>query len=155
MVAPSPSWQTVRVYGTWRNTLDGTLKPGTYTATIPVRLVSAIDDSIFPPGVAASGALSTSTVDVDPADTYADGPSLDLQLPATDDPDISGEPWFLTLTVAFTGGIVETYVLPVRLSDVPNGIDLLNLAPQETITPGSVYGGSAITSYPTVDGGTA
>ena len=154
MPAPSPSWQTVRVFGTWRNTLDGTLKPGTYRDTVPVRLISAADDSIFPPGVAADGVLNTSPVDTDPNDTYADGPSLDLQLPATDDPDIAGESWFHTLVVDFAGGGRETYVFAVSLQQAANGIDLLNIAPQETILADSVYGGTPATGYPIVSGGT-
>lgn len=100
MPAATPSWDTCRVYGTWRGQ-DGAMLAGTYKVTIPVRVTNATDDAIIPAGVFASGALNTT-----------EGlPSLDVQAPASNDPDNAPTGWQVTVEVTFTGATGEKYVL--------------------------------------------
>lgn len=99
MPAPTPSWNLVRCYGTWNNQ-DGTKKAGTYQITIPQRVTSTVDDAVIPAGVFATGQLNTGN----------SGASLDVMVPATDDPDISPIGFALQLDVKFTDGTpAETF----------------------------------------------
>lgn len=127
MVAPVPSWNTVRIYGTWRN-LDGTLKAGSYKVTFPQRVTNATDDVIVPAGTFAAGQLSTAP---DAA------PSLDFQCPATDDPDNTPNGWQVTITVSFSevGVKSETYVIDVPLAAAQNGINLRTVTPIDSLPP--------------------
>lgn len=105
MPAPTPSWNLVRCYGTWNNQ-DGTKKQGSYRVTIPQRVTSAVDDAVIPPGIFASGALNTGT-----------GPSLDVQIPATDDPDISPVGFSVQIEVMFSDGTAsETFFVKPSVS---------------------------------------
>lgn len=106
MAAPAPSWNTVRVFGTWHN-LDGTMKPGKWTLTFPVRVVNTTNDAIIPAGT-TSGSLQTSNTGA---------PSLDTQVPATDDPDNTPNGWQYRLDVTFTDNSTkETYFLDVPVA---------------------------------------
>lgn len=110
MAAPVPSWNLVSVYGTWRSLADGSLLPGEFKVTYP-RVVNRTDDAIIPAGVFASGPLNTTSTR-----------SLDLMLPATNDPDNMEDAFQVRIDITFTSGIApESYTI-----DVPIGsaIDL-------------------------------
>jgi hypothetical protein len=110
MPTPTTSWNLVTVRGTWRN-LDGSLKAGTYQVSIPGRLTSPTDDVIIPGGTFAAGNLGT-----------ASAPSLSIDVPATDDPDIAEAGWHVTVKVAFADGSTgEEYTIPVPYADRPAG----------------------------------
>lgn len=115
------SWNLVRLHGTWRKH-DGTLYAGTATVIVPVRLVTAADDSIIPAGVFYSAPLNT----VDGA------PSLDIMVPSTDDPDVTAaEAWELTVVIELEGAEHETFVLPVPVSTGVEGINLRTITPRQ------------------------
>lgn len=92
MATPAPAWNLVTVQSTWHNQ-DGSKKAGAYTVTIPERIVSVTDDVIIPAGQFTSGELNVST-----------GPSLSVQVPAMDDPDILPRGKDLVIEVTFTDG---------------------------------------------------
>lgn len=125
MPAPVPSWNLVRLYGTWRG-MGGELKQGTYTVTVPARITNSTNDAIIPAGVFAAGALQTSV----------DGsPSMDLQVPATDDPDNEQSGWKLVVAVKFPDASAENYVIDVPIADRPiidggtgDGVNLRRIA---------------------------
>ena len=109
MAAPTPSWNLVRVYGTWRG-MDGALRAGTYKVTLPARITNTTDDAIIPAGTYASGALQTAV----------DGsPSLDVLVPATDDPDNAETGWKVSILVSFTDAAAELYVIDVPVANRP------------------------------------
>ena len=132
MVAPSPSWNLVRIYGKWLGQ-DGALKAGSYSLRIPARITNATDDSIIPAGTFAVGALQTVGVR-----------SLDILAPATDDPDNNETGWKVNLEISFTEGAGELYVIDVPYAARPvadggtgAGIDLRTVVlaasiPQQT-----------------------
>lgn len=119
MPTPSPSWNTVRVYGTWRNH-DGSKKAGKYTVTMPVRVTNATDDVIFPAGTFG-----------DSLDTANNSqPSMSVQVPASDDPDNTPSGWQVTVNVTFTDGATpEKYTLSVPLASAGPGINLRTVVP--------------------------
>lgn len=127
MSTPTPSWNLVRVYGTWRNLTDGSLKAGTYKVTIPTRVTNSVDDDIIPAGVFASGNLQT---------VVGSNPSLDIMVPATDDPDTEQAGWTVQIVVSFTdGSITESYSIDVPYANRPTadggnnqGVDLRTVA---------------------------
>lgn len=92
MPTPAPAWNQVTVTGSWNN-YDGTKKAGSYTVDILERIVSITDDVIIPAGRFTSGDLNVST-----------GPSLSVQVPAMDDPDILPRGKDLVITITFTDG---------------------------------------------------
>lgn len=100
MATPAPSWNTCRVYGTWHK-LDGSRRTGTYKVTIPVRVTNATDDVIVPAGVAMQG-----TLEVD-----SGSPSLDILVPASNDPDNSPNGWQAIVEVTFSDAAGERYVI--------------------------------------------
>lgn len=119
------SWNLVPVFGTWR-AHDGTLLPGTYQVSVPVRLTSPTEDVIIPAGIFDSGYLNT-----------AEGaPSLHVHAPSTDDPDILERGWLVTVTVAFEdmGLEGEVYTLEVPMAAAESGINLRAVA-YPTIIP--------------------
>lgn len=125
MAAPSPSWNLVRVFGTWLKQ-DGTLRAGKFKVTVPVRVTNSTDDTIIPAGVYASGNLQTA----DPME-----PSLDVLVPATDDPDNEQTGWKLQVEVTFPDATNEKYVIDVPVADRPvddggtgNGVNLRTVA---------------------------
>ena len=101
-----PSWDMGQVIGTWRK-LDGTLRPGKYKVTYP-RVTNVTDDAIIPAGVFAEGDLN-----VQPG-----ARSLDLSLPATDDPDNAEAAFIVTVAVSFDDAADETYnvAIPVGVT---------------------------------------
>lgn len=126
MPAPSLSWNLCRVFGTWRN-LDGTMKAGSYTVTIPARVTDATDDTIIPAGTFKSGTLQTQSDSI---------PSLDIMVPCTDDPDIQQTGWHVQIVVTFDDkSTSEAYALDVPYADRPtsdggtgDGVDLRTIA---------------------------
>lgn len=100
-----PSWNRARVYGTWVAPQGDAMRAGTYKVTIPVRVTNATDDVIIPAGTFASGSLNT-TPGV---------PSLDIELPCTDDPDNSPVGWQATIEITFPDAKGERYVIDVPL----------------------------------------
>lgn len=124
MPTPAPSWNTVRVFGTWVNQ-DGSLKTGTYKVEMPVRVTNATDDVIIPKGVFATGVLNT-TPGV---------PSLVVEIPASDDPDNFPTGFQPILTVTFSDAPGEVYALdlPVALSGDPVGLDLRTVVLLDTL----------------------
>lgn len=124
MPAPTTSWNLVRVYGTWRGQ-DGGLRAGTYKVTIPVRITNATDDVIIPAGVYAEGALQTSV---------NGSPSLDVQVPATDDPDNLETGWKVRIEVRFTdGAAAETYQIDVPYASAGVNLRTIVLSPNPTV----------------------
>jgi len=108
------SWNLVRLFGTWVDG-QGAKKRGTYTVTIPVRITNATDDSIIPAGIFAQGDLNLD-----------DGvPSLEVMVPATDDPDILETGWYVQVKLTFLGSPPETYYVaaPVANAPAPDGDD--------------------------------
>jgi hypothetical protein len=103
------------------------LKAGKYTVTIPARITNSTDDAIIPAGLYDSGNLQTA---VD------DAPSLDIMVPATDDPDNEQDGWKVIIKVTFTDGSKEeTYTIDVPYADRPatdggtgNGVNLRTIA---------------------------
>lgn len=93
MAAPAPAWNLVRAYGTWHN-LDGTKKAGSYRVTVPQRVTSITDNVMIPAGVFATGSFNMTP----------GAPSLDVMIPAVDDPDISPQGATIVLEVAFNDG---------------------------------------------------
>lgn len=128
--APSPSWQSVRYRGRWRN-YDGSLRSGTFKATIVSRVTNPTDDNIFPRGLWEMGDLNI-------VDAELGGQSLDIRLPAQDDPDITPHGWWVELVVSPANADPETYVLfpPISLADDEEGINLVNVTlPQNLPEP--------------------
>lgn len=126
MTTPSPTWNTVRVYATWRNQ-DGTLKAGSAKVTLPVRITNRTDDAIIPAGTFLTQALQTSN---------DANPSLDIMVPSTDDPDIEQTGWTAQISVTFTdGSLTENYAIAVPYAARPIadggtgvGVDLRTVA---------------------------
>lgn len=130
MTAPTSSWNLVRVFGTWRG-MDGALKAGTYKVSIPARITNVTDDAIIPAGQYASGALQVAV---------SGSPSLDLLVPATDDPDNAETGWKVTVDVTFPDATAERYVIDVPVANRPipdggngNGVNLRTCAMPTTI----------------------
>ena len=147
MAGPTPSWNTVPLFGTWRN-YDGTLKSGSYKITSSVRVTNTTDDVIVPAGLVASGALNEKEA-TGGGKTY----SLYVDVPASDDPDNDVQGWQLTVEVTFKDSPGERYIVNTPLSAANNAPPGLNLrkvilpqtlpAPQPVLIKG-VPGGLAV-----------
>ena len=96
---------------------DGRRLAGSYSTRIDSRLTSTEgDDTIIPAGIVPSACGHLSTDDR--------RRSLDIRVPATDDPEIREDGWRVIITVVFCGRRgSETYVL----EDIPAGSEI-NLA---------------------------
>jgi hypothetical protein len=124
--APSASWSVRRVYGTYRNIQSLTMEPGTWSASITGRVVNTLAGGarqIFRAGPIGSGSLNTTEGQ----------PSIDLQLPVTDDPDNTPAGGAITLVVTFAAGGSETYTIspleswPTGTTGGSGGTDLATL----------------------------
>ena len=122
------TWSRCRVHGTWTDALGSRLQ-GTYEATITGRVTNRAMDSgagdtgvIIPAGRYASGILNINDLAK---------PSLDIDLPATDDIDIPDAGWAVILTVRVRGDkeTVETYTLRALPSD--GDINLVSVLPDK------------------------
>lgn len=116
-----PSYNTQRVYGTWVKQGGAEMRSGSYKVTVPVRVTNATDDVIIPAGVYETGTLNT-TPGV---------PSLDIQVPCTDDPDNLPQGWQLHIEVTFQDAPGEKYVLNVPTEG--DGINLRTVVLSETL----------------------
>lgn len=121
MATGAVSWNTCNVYATWHNQ-DGSNKDGSYSVTIPNRVCNGTDDVIIPAGVFSSGPLVTTL----------GAKSLELDLPANDDPDNDPVNWGqVIISVKFKDGAKdEVYVI-----DTPVG-GSINL--RQVILPATV-----------------
>lgn len=131
-----PSWNLVRVYGTWgvpnvEIPNEWKKATGTYTVEIPGTLTNATDDVIIPGGVILERAL----------DLTEGTPSLDIMVPATDDPDIQQSGWKVTIKVTLAT-VVHTWVIDVPLANRPIadggnglGVNLRTIALSSSIQP--------------------
>lgn len=109
MPAAVSSWNLVRVYGTWRGQ-GGAMLAGSYKITVPQRITNHTDDTIIPAGDFKSGLLAV----------VGGSPSLDLLVPATDDPDNDQVGWKLQIDVTLTGVGVESYQIDVPVANRPS-----------------------------------
>jgi hypothetical protein len=113
-----------RIVGTWES--GGARVAGTWRVTLPVRLQDTTGDVVHHAGLYSFGSLSTA-----PEPAY----SLDVNVPATDDPDLSPQGWQVEVHVRFSATSSETYVIPAPdggttdLSDVYLPQTLGDLAP--------------------------
>jgi hypothetical protein len=118
MPGPSATWNTKRVYITYRNVLSGLLENGNWTAKIDVRVTNTLDNGkhqVFRSGNLGSGQLNTT-----------EGlPSLAIDLPIVNDPQNTPNGGVITLTINFTSGGQETFKLSPLLSwPDADGMDL-------------------------------
>ena len=116
-----PSWNHKRVYGTWIKQGGDAMRAGTYKVTVPVRVTNATDDAIIPAGTFATGSLNV-TPGV---------PSLDIQVPCTDDPDNFPTGWQVDIEVTFTDAPGEKYVLSIPVAGAD--INLRNVVLTQTL----------------------
>lgn len=118
MTAPSPSWQTIRVFGTFRK-LDATPHSGTIEFTFSTRVVSNTDDVIFPAGSVLSVPLDGSG-------------HVEIQIPAVDDPDNFPANWSVKVTERLAAGGGLTYYIQPTLAMVAGGLNLRSLVLDST-----------------------
>lgn len=110
MATPSPTWNTVPVFGTWRS-IDGTPKAGQIRFTIAERIVATTDDVIFP-------GPSTLTVSLDTAG------AVRVDFPACDDPDVTPVGWSVKVEEKLSDGSGKIYYIQPTLSMLPTGLNL-------------------------------
>jgi hypothetical protein len=115
---------TTRVYGTYAD-LDGTAAAGTITF--------AASDSLRLRSAAAKVAILPIPLQV----TLDVNGQFEIQLPATDDPDILPTGWTYTVTERFSGLPEKTYAMSVPLAG--GDIDLTNVSPTTPVTPVFTY----------------
>ena len=132
-----PAWNLVRVYGTWvlpdpsGATDDWTRATGTYIVKYPGRITNVTDDNAWTGGTFETGTLS-----------IVEGEeSLDIMIPATDDPDIEQVGIKATITI-LVNGVREEYVIDVPLANRPvetggsgAGVNLRTIALADSIAP--------------------
>jgi hypothetical protein len=88
-----------RIIGTWES--GGARVPGTYRVILPVRITDTTGNLVHHKGIYASGNL-----------TVSGSTSLDINVPATNDVDLSPQGWQIIVQAFFTAGGSETYVIP-------------------------------------------
>lgn len=126
---PSPTWNTVRYTATYRN-YDGSLRAGTFKATLVARITNPPNENIFPAGLWQQGELNVDS-------GALDGKSLDIQLPCEDDPDIGEHNWEIVLVISPSGASPDTYHIQpdVAMSGDPDGIDLVTITLPQQLPP--------------------
>lgn len=139
-----PAWTLVRVFGTWAqpdpsaaDDSDWVRSTGTYTVTYPGRITNADDDNMWTGGVYETGVLST----------VPGEESLDIMIPATDDPSIEQTGIKATVTI-IVNGTREVYVIdvptaarPVETGGSGAGVNLRTIALASSIGPAvALYG---------------
>lgn len=139
-MAPSLTWNTKRVYVTYRNLLTGSKESGTWEAVASARVVNTLADGskqVFRPGKVGGGNLNVT-----------DGtPSLDFQLPIVDDPDNTPNTGEIVLTITFTSGGSEVFHLTPMTWWSNAGTDLavpIPDAPPAVATVGTAIVGTAL-----------
>jgi hypothetical protein len=117
MPGPSLTWNTKRVFITYRNLLTGSKEAGTWEASATGRITNTLADGtrqVFRAGKVGSGVLNVT-----------DGlPSLDFDLPIVDDPDNSPNGGEITLVITFASGGSETFHLSPLNTWPDEGTDL-------------------------------
>lgn len=114
MPTPTPTWQTCRVYGTYRN-IDGTAKTGELRFTLAQRVVDNTSDVIFPGGQVLTAVLGVG----------ATPGMVDLQFPISDDPDTSPTGWQVLVTEKLDDGSGREYVIePTTVAAANGGVNL-------------------------------
>lgn len=139
-----PAWTLVRVFGTWAqpdpsaaDDSDWVRSAGTYTVTYPGRITNVDDDNMWTGGVYETGSLS-----IAPGEE-----SLDIMIPATDDPSIEQTGIKATVTIN-VNGTREVYVIdvptaarPVETGGSGAGVNLRTIALASSIGPAvALYG---------------
>jgi hypothetical protein len=139
-----PAWTLVRVFGSWAqpdpsaaDDADWVRSAGTYTVTYPGRITNADDDNMWTGGVYETGSLST----------VPGEESLDIMIPATDDPSIEQVGIKATVTIN-VNGTREVYVIdvptaarPVETGGTGAGVNLRTIALASSIGPATaLYG---------------
>ncbi|HEY9409505.1 MAG TPA: hypothetical protein VIP77_07985 [Jiangellaceae bacterium] len=139
-----PAWTLVRVFGSWAqpdpgaaDDADWVRSAGTYTVTYPGRITNADDDNMWTGGVYETGSLST----------VPGEESLDIMIPATDDPSIEQVGIKATVTI-MVNGTREVYVIdvptaarPVETGGTGAGVNLRTQALATSIAPAvALYG---------------
>lgn len=139
-----PAWTLVRVFGTWAqpdpsaaDDADWVRSTGTYTVTYPGRITNVDDDNMWTGGVYETGVLST----------VPGEESLDIMIPATDDPSIEQTGIKATVTIN-VNGTREVYVIdvptaarPVETGGTGAGVNLRTIALASSIGPAvALYG---------------
>ncbi|HKY59223.1 MAG TPA: hypothetical protein VJL80_14395 [Aeromicrobium sp.] len=139
-----PAWTLVRVFGSWAqpdpsaaDDADWVRSAGTYTVTYPGRITNADDDNMWTGGVYETGSLST----------VPGEESLDIMIPATDDPSIEQVGIKATVTIN-VNGTREVYVIdvptaarPVETGGTGAGVNLRTIALASSIGPAiALYG---------------
>lgn len=118
MATPAPSWDLVRVYGTWNNQ-NGTRKAGSYRVMIPQRVVDATDDVIIPAGKFLDGTLNVTAGLI----------SLDVLVPAVDDADISPRNFPIVILVQFNDPLTKDETFNIRPTIAGGPINLRKIVP--------------------------
>lgn len=113
----TPSWATCRLVGIWLSGDHTAMRAGNYRITYP-RAVNSKQRAMVPAGLFATGQLNTNPGTPLPSgdtDLLAAN-SIDLYIPATDDPDIP-QAIQATVVISFADGAdSETYII-----DAPSG----------------------------------
>lgn len=141
-----PAWTLVRVYGSWAHRVPTAeteddkwvRSPGEWTVTYPGQLTNVTDDNMWTGGTYDSGELSV-----------AEGEeSIDVMIPATDDPDIEQAGEIKATIRLVVNGVPVTYVIDVPLANRPvesggngAGVNLRTIALASSIGPAvALYG---------------
>lgn len=119
MAGPTPSWNTVPVYGTWLQ-LDGTPVHGKVMFTLPQRITNAPGDVIFP----RNGVLEFSL--------GAETGTINFDCPILDDPDNFPDDDSVVIRVdeIFIDAVNATYYIrptAAMADNDPPGLDLRTL----------------------------
>lgn len=107
----TPSWGTCRIIGNWGSADHQSLREGSYEIRYS-RVVNTTQKLVYPASVYASGALNTNPGTPFPsgASDQIQSPSLDILIPATDDPDNVETP-VVQVVVSFPDAETETYTI--------------------------------------------
>lgn len=128
-----PSWGTHRVYATYRSLTDGSWLAGTVTVSLPVDVHSVTDDAIIPKG---------RHINAQPLNTTTGLPSLDINVPASDDPDNLPQDFYVEITVQLNEPRVNyTYKIPTPLGGETNLRTILD--PDSVTVDGPLFVGVA------------
>ena len=127
-----PSWGTHRVYATYRSLTDGSWLAGTVTVSLPVDVHSVTDDAIIPKGRHLQQDLNVDS----------GSPSLDITVPASDDPDNLPQDFYVEVSVQLTNPrVTYTYRIPTPLGGETNLRTILD--PASVTVDGPLYVGVA------------
>lgn len=141
-----PAWNVVRIFGTWTHPDqspeaaegDWVRSAGTYTVSYPGRITNSVDDNMW----AGGGIYEEGILSIDGGEE-----SLDIMIPATDDPDIEQSDLTATISI-MVNGVREVYVIevpmaarPVETGGTGAGVNLRTIALAEQIAPATAFYG--------------